>query len=965
MADLRIVDAPLLSTVKGTEKLPTGGEGNFSVSIDQVADFAKLKWFLATEGYVDNAVGNVQADLNLHKNNELNPHQVTKDQVGLGNVDNTADLDKPVSNATQSAIIAANSGKADKSYVDSQDQLKADKTYVDYAVGAISTDASKQYATLALATADIANIAVNQNVFVSEAANGGYWYKATAGATTLTRSPYDPLTQAKKYTDEKNNENNPNLLGVALTGLTSKTLDANEAKYKILFLSGVMAGECTVNFPKQRGIWEVRHQAVGGDILLKTLDSSLPPIRILSGQLITVLSDGTNLLAVDSHKLNAVGGTLTNATANTPSASTTLGVATVQFVNRVSGAALYIGLTGDKLLTVDEQAYKSIIFTGALTTDVTIEFPLGSGHWVVSNQTTGGKSLKLKCTGQLSTQISLDDNGYYEVMASGSVIRFVQTEKQTRSAIISLTGLTEKTLSTVEAKKEILFFGGTLTQDITVNFPKQAGQWIVRHQGTAGFKIKLKTLDSTDIAPVSLTNGQTVNVVSDGINLHVVDIQNRTGEHKGDFEVKATYYQNDIVEHGSGTYKVTAQQVFNAKNPMTSKSFAKVSSRPINNKKIAARSVDTVDLATVKEIDGMSKDGMTLYSRSPYYSLFASKDFGATWNPIFTINGGEFGNIIEELDNGELLLSYAVYGGEPLMRRIYVTEGYDFGRGASPTLVEVLSSTREKNYWNNNWGCNIYGSIILLTEYGRKYDPAKTPDGSWTNVQGENARYVWMSTDFGKTWTVIFDLNLVTSGIGVHMHSAVYDYVWNRIWVHFGDAAFNRNGMLYSDDLGKTWTWALQNNAPYINWNQSTSTVVLPDCILFGSDSAPNGIYRLDRSQGKIPINGYYEVEVAYKIPDTSDTLLNSVCYKAVRARHSPDQPYLFGFAPEIIPSKGCIIATYDGYTFFEVWRDSEVRGSGYGIRQLIGVTPQNEIIATNFDQRYGAGTKTQLRIKV
>ena len=53
MADLRIVDAPLLSTVKGTEKIPTGGEGNFSVSVNQVADFAKLKWVLATEGYVN------------------------------------------------------------------------------------------------------------------------------------------------------------------------------------------------------------------------------------------------------------------------------------------------------------------------------------------------------------------------------------------------------------------------------------------------------------------------------------------------------------------------------------------------------------------------------------------------------------------------------------------------------------------------------------------------------------------------------------------------------------------------------------------------------------------------------------------------------------------------------------------------------------------------------------------------
>ena len=55
--------------------------------------------------------------------------------------------------------------------------------------------AAYQYNTLALANADIANINLNQNVFVSEAM-GGYWYKATAGATSLTKSPYDPLSQS-------------------------------------------------------------------------------------------------------------------------------------------------------------------------------------------------------------------------------------------------------------------------------------------------------------------------------------------------------------------------------------------------------------------------------------------------------------------------------------------------------------------------------------------------------------------------------------------------------------------------------------------------------------------------------------------------------------------------------------------------------------------------------------------------
>ena len=44
------------------------------------------------------------ANLNAHTTNKSNPHGVTKAQVGLGNVDNTSDLAKPVSTATQAAL---------------------------------------------------------------------------------------------------------------------------------------------------------------------------------------------------------------------------------------------------------------------------------------------------------------------------------------------------------------------------------------------------------------------------------------------------------------------------------------------------------------------------------------------------------------------------------------------------------------------------------------------------------------------------------------------------------------------------------------------------------------------------------------------------------------------------------------------------------------------------------------------
>ena len=116
-----------------------------------------------------------------------------------------------------------NQNKAEKTYVDSEleaqdikvnnqlsEQTQAVNTalseqtqVVNTALSQLSTAANKFYPTLAEANAAIANIAVNQPVTVGEAgANGGLWYKATSGATTLTKSAYDPLTQSKSFTKE-------------------------------------------------------------------------------------------------------------------------------------------------------------------------------------------------------------------------------------------------------------------------------------------------------------------------------------------------------------------------------------------------------------------------------------------------------------------------------------------------------------------------------------------------------------------------------------------------------------------------------------------------------------------------------------------------------------------------------------------------------------------------------------------
>lgn len=53
------------------------------------------------------AESNISAALSNHISNHSNPHHVTKEQIDLCNVDNTSDMDKPVSTAQQNALDSA------------------------------------------------------------------------------------------------------------------------------------------------------------------------------------------------------------------------------------------------------------------------------------------------------------------------------------------------------------------------------------------------------------------------------------------------------------------------------------------------------------------------------------------------------------------------------------------------------------------------------------------------------------------------------------------------------------------------------------------------------------------------------------------------------------------------------------------------------------------------------------------
>lgn len=136
----------------------------------------------------------------------------TLDEINLAVLDNAVQQTEELRNSAAELVSEAEAllsntteqaNAAEDAATNATTQVNGLKGYVDSALTGLSF-ANKTYATLAAANADISNIAVNQSVWVSSEAEGGLYEKKTAGATSLTKSAYDPLLRAKNYTDSQN-----------------------------------------------------------------------------------------------------------------------------------------------------------------------------------------------------------------------------------------------------------------------------------------------------------------------------------------------------------------------------------------------------------------------------------------------------------------------------------------------------------------------------------------------------------------------------------------------------------------------------------------------------------------------------------------------------------------------------------------------------------------------------------------
>lgn len=597
----------------------------------------------------------------------------------------------------------------------------------------------------------------------------------------------------------------------------------------------------------------------------------------------------------------------------------------------------YIAMsTGLNTISDADSNYKLIVMNQAITAESTLELPKRSGIYFIKNQTLGGYDVTIKTVGESRGVFALKPNEVKAFIHNGSYLEEVNNKKAnidspvflgspksptptftssntdiattlftkavSRGAVYVPLSDTTTTIDGSLSERKTLVFTGTLTKSITITLTQSTSDWVLTNSTKGGFTIYIKG------------SGQA--------NGFIKLIPNHS---------KYCYMYSSVL------YELNA---------------------PINYKdtELSPKSVATKSKLSTEIPVLLCRDGVTTVNSGGQY-LRVSKDFGETWKSpsLHDFGSGKPVDWIRQMDNGELLLSLIDTTVTPWGRDVYISSGFE-GSGV-PTFTKVLGVQREGVTLGSNWGVDTYNNIVLVNEYGAKEGEATS--GAPSGVpKGENARYTYMSLDYGKTWKTIFDLNAYAETDKVHPHGVCYDPYWQRIWYTHGDGS---DAILYSDDLGDTWTYA-HHVKTYNSTTQVVGIKAMPTCLLFGSDDVSNGILRIDRAEGKHTIDGKYKVQVAYKINE--EIVRTHLCHSITQAKHFPDAPVLFGFGSESNPAPSIIIATYDGWTFSRLWEDSISQPAGRGIRNVVGVTAKNEVIARSNDGRV-VGRWSQINIKV
>lgn len=217
--------------------------------------------------------------------------------------------------------------------------------------------------------------------------------------------------------------------------------------------------------------------------------------------------------------------------------------------------------------------------------------------------------------------------------------------------------------------------------------------------------------------------------------------------------------------------------------------------------------------------------------------LHKSTDWGATWSDIY--NWPKEDEVVVykgwQMGNGNIV----VVGSSG---KIWTSDD------GGTTFTATLDLTGVKPH--SLFGGRAYKNILVLTEYKADKTFPATSDG------------VWLSEDYGATFTEVFNNDVAGQTTAWHVHDACYDPYEDMLLVCTGDGTLAKM-IYYSKDMGQTWYTSTPFGSCTI---QATQIIPKAKCILFSSDARYVTVQRYNRPPGGTQEGVYWTFENALTV---------------------------------------------------------------------------------------------------
>lgn len=288
---------------------------------------------------------------------------------------------------------------------------------------------------------------------------------------------------------------------------------------------------------------------------------------------------------------------------------------------------------------------------------------------------------------------------------------------------------------------------------------------------------------------------------------------------------------------------------------------------------------------------------------------------------------GRIGNVACRTDYKNEVPKYLVEAND----KLWFFEG-DFATGTPTEVLNFSDYGGATTGWANNYDFDGYGLVLVGQYRGDK--------------SGEPWR-VFMSEDFGATWTIAFNIRDIGRGStppNEHLHSVRYDPYHDWIWVQSGDGV--GRDTFVSNDRGKKW-YSL-GTIPLM-----TEIMVFPDHIVIGSDTSDiHGLVFIEKGMVyTLPFEGVGlrpdMLEWQSLHANFQNTSFFTTSNQHGMQRIGKGQMETFVGHTVADGTQAGLIATCDGYNWREIWRVPITGNGGNGIRHVIGPDKNGLCIGT------------------